>query len=294
VTGPRAFAVLMLALALLAACAGSPPPPGGRPGGFYLSTPDGYYRVRRGDTLYAIAFRYGLDWRDLARWNGIPAPYLIHPDQLVRLSARPAGAASAAVQPSAARPADTAAGVTTRPLAKPQAQTRAAGPAPQPAASPQSLPSAAGAASQPPAAASGPADGRAVAGFAPPAADPQQWRWPAEGRLLRRFRADDPARKGIDIAGQAGQPIRASAGGTVVYSGSGLIGYGELIIIKHSDRMLSAYAHNRRRLVGEGQSVQAGDHIADMGTNDRNEALLHFEIRADGTPVDPLAYLPRQ
>jgi lipoprotein NlpD len=130
--------------------------------------------------------------------------------------------------------------------------------------------------------------------YSTPAADPRRWIWPTEGRLLSRFRANDPARKGIDISGRPGQPVVASAAGQVVYSGSGLIGYGELIIIKHSDRMLSAYAHNRKRLVSEGQQVTAGSKIAEMGTNDRNQALLHFEIRVNGTPEDPLKYLPRR
>lgn len=112
--------------------------------------------------------------------------------------------------------------------------------------------------------------------------------------MLSSFRANDPARKGIDIGGRTGQPVMASAAGQVVYSGSGLIGYGELIIIKHSDRMLSAYAHNSKRMVNEGQQVTAGSQIAAMGSNDRNQAVLHFEIRLNGSPVDPLKYLPRR
>ena len=137
---------------------------------------------------------------------------------------------------------------------------------------------------------------RAPAGttYSTPAGDPDRWLWPTEGRLVSSFAANDPARKGIDIGGQAGQPVVASAAGQVVYSGSGLIGYGELIIIKHSDRMLSAYAHNKKRLVDEGQQVIAGSQIAEMGTNDRNQAVLHYEIRVNGKPEDPLRYLPRR
>jgi lipoprotein NlpD len=134
----------------------------------------------------------------------------------------------------------------------------------------------------------------AGATYTTPAGDPSRWLWPTDGRLLSTFRANDPSRKGIDIAGSAGQPVVASAAGQVVYSGSGLIGYGELIIIKHSDRMLSAYAHNSKRLATEGQQVTAGSKIAEMGTNDRNQAVLHFEIRLNGTPVDPLKYLPKK
>jgi lipoprotein NlpD len=112
--------------------------------------------------------------------------------------------------------------------------------------------------------------------------------------LLRGFLAGDPSRNGLDIAGSEGQDISAAAAGTVVYSGNGLIGFGELIIIKHSERMLSAYAHNRVRLVQEGAIVSAGKKIAELGRNDRNEAILHFEIRVNGRPVDPRQYLPAQ
>ena len=112
--------------------------------------------------------------------------------------------------------------------------------------------------------------------------------------MLRGYVADDPARNGLDIAGKEGQVISASSGGQVVYSGNGLIGYGELIIIKHSERMLSAYAHNRVRLVQEGEQVSSGQKIAEMGRNTSNEQLLHFEIRVRGKPADPLYYLPRK
>ncbi len=122
--------------------------------------------------------------------------------------------------------------------------------------------------------------------------DPASWTWPVKGRILRGFVAGDPARNGLDIAGREGQEIKASAAGTVVYSGNGLIGFGELIIIKHSELMLSAYAHNRVRLVAEGAKVQQGQKIAELGRNDRNERILHFEIRVSGRPVDPRKYLP--
>jgi lipoprotein NlpD len=130
--------------------------------------------------------------------------------------------------------------------------------------------------------------------YSTPAGDPSRWLWPTDGRLISSFKANDPARKGIDIGGKPGQAVVASADGQVVYSGSGLLGYGELIIIKHSDRMLSAYAHNSKRLVSEGQQVTAGNRIAEMGTNDRNQAELHFEIRVNGSPQDPLKYLPQR
>lgn len=116
--------------------------------------------------------------------------------------------------------------------------------------------------------------------------------WPTDGRVISSFSADDPSRKGINISGDEGQDIVASAAGDVVYSGNGLIGFGELIIIKHSDRMLTAYAHNRTRLVKEGDRVGAGSKIAEMGRNDQEKVMLHFELRVVGKPVDPMKYLP--
>ena len=110
--------------------------------------------------------------------------------------------------------------------------------------------------------------------------------------MLRTFKAGDPTRNGLDIAGREGQPVLAAGDGEVVYSGNGLIGYGELVIVKHDDRLLSAYGHNRQRLVREGDRVTRGQRIAELGRNDRNEAVLHFEIRRDGKPIDPLGLLP--
>ena len=127
---------------------------------------------------------------------------------------------------------------------------------------------------------------------AAPLRDPEQYLWPTDGRVLSTFRAGDPTRNGIDLRGEEGQPVVATAPGVVVYSGNGLIGYGELLIVKHSDRILSAYAHNRRRLVDEGERVTAGQRIAEMGRDERNQVVLHFEIRVDGAPQDPLKYLP--
>ncbi len=120
------------------------------------------------------------------------------------------------------------------------------------------------------------------------------WRWPADGDLIGRFVAGDPTKQGIDIAGPAGAPVRAAGDGVVVYSGSGLVGYGELIIIKHSDQWLSAYGHNRSRLVNEGAVVKAGQQIAELGRSGAPREMLHFEIRHNGKPVDPLGYLPRR
>jgi lipoprotein NlpD len=231
----------------------------------------GDYRVRSGDTLYAIAFNYDVDARNLAKWNGISSPYVIHPGQVLLLSppplsSRPAGSTSA-VQISAAKsPGKT----TTKTVAVPDQST-------------------------PVSSVSGNTK-TATTGKLPVrnTADPDSWKWPTNGRVLRTYFAGDPARNGLDIAGVEGQAITATASGQVVYSGNGLIGYGELIIIKHSEKMLSAYAHNKRRLVKEGDQVSAGQKIAEMGRNAGNEQLLHFEIRARGKPVNPLAYLPEQ
>ncbi|TBR09186.1 MAG: LysM peptidoglycan-binding domain-containing protein [Lysobacter sp.] len=126
---------------------------------------------------------------------------------------------------------------------------------------------------------------------APPASG-FPWRWPAEGTLAGRFVAGEPTRQGVDIDGVEGAPVRAAADGTVVYSGAGLVGYGELVIIKHSEAWLSAYGHNRKRLVNEGQQVKAGQQIAEMGHSGAPRDMLHFEIRYNGKPVDPLLYLP--
>jgi len=266
-------AVLILIPVLLASCGAHQPAPVEERStlvGKRQLNPDGTYSVREGDTLYAIAFHYFMDPQDLARWNGIAQPYLIQPGQKLRMLAPPPGsvttAGSGAVKVSAAKPPAQA---TTKP------------------ASPQSTP--------PPRVPTKAVEKPVVAQKqAPPIeADPDSWIWPTQGRVLRGYVSNNPSRNGLDIAGQQGQAISASAPGQVVYSGNGLIGYGELIIIRHSEKMLSAYAHNRVRLVGEGDQVAAGQKIAEMGRNTGNETILHFEIRVRGKPVNPLSYLPK-
>ena len=296
---------ILLAVVLAAACAGPPPTPAresASSSGAYSGTPDGSYRVRRGDSLHAIAFKFGLDWRDIARLNGISAPYTIYPDQLLRLTdsvqptgsggqASPQSIGSSVVQivavPSPESTTSSAPDMprsTTVTVSQPgSGSTPTSTPTPTevlPPGVPDKVPVEA---TQAPAGTT----------YIPPAGDPSRWIWPTEGRVISSFKAGDPARKGIDISGTSGQAVLASAGGQVVYSGSGLIGYGELVIIKHSDRMLSAYAHNSKRLVNEGEQVLAGGQIAEMGTNDRNQVVLHFEIRVNGSPQDPLKYLPK-
>jgi lipoprotein NlpD len=125
-----------------------------------------------------------------------------------------------------------------------------------------------------------------------PSNSPFAWRWPADGELIGRYVSGDPTRQGIDIGGRGGEAVRAAADGVVVYSGSGLVGYGELVIIKHNEQWLSAYGHNRARQVNEGQLVKGGQQIAEMGRTGAARDMLHFEIRFNGKPVDPLQYLP--
>lgn len=242
---------------------------------------DGSYYVRKGDTLYAIAFSYGLDPMEIARLNGISSPYTIYPDQKLQL--KPASArssnrqASTGVKTSGVK---TPGQVTTKTVAKPTASTRAA---PEPSKSTES-----------PATADAKAMSESSKTAVSSSADPTSWKWPTNGRVIRGFVAGDPARNGLDIAGKEGQAIIATSAGQVVYSGNGLIGYGELIIVKHSEKMLSAYAYNKVRLVKEGDSVAGGQKIAEMGRNAESEQVLHFEIRAHGKPVNPLIYLPKK
>ena len=127
-----------------------------------------------------------------------------------------------------------------------------------------------------------------------PVASNVSWRWPADGAVVGSFASGDPTRQGVDIAGKAGQPVNAASDGVVVYSGSGLVGYGELVIVKHNDQWLSAYGHNRARLVNEGQVVKAGQQIAEMGRSGASRDMLHFEIRYNGKPVNPQQYLPKR
>lgn len=274
--------VLVLVMSLTACSTGWVPEPEPQQKTVYRGTPDGSYRVRSGDTLYGIAFDYKLDWKDLARWNGIESPYVIRPGQELRLTGP---ARSATVTTRAAGPGPA---VSDR-AAEPETQSR---PAPTDSQVTSRQPASEENATVKPAAKEPVASGPSTVTKSVAGTDPSSWRWPVKGRILSSFRAGDPARNGIEIAGTEGQPIIASAPGEVVYSGNGLIGYGELIIIKHSERMLSAYAHNRKRLVSEGQKVASGEQIAEMGRDERNRAMLHFEIRRDGTPQDPLSYLP--
>lgn len=269
---------------------------------------DGLHTVQRGDTLYAIAFANSLDYREIAVWNRLDSPDRILVGQVLRLTPppgaveitpleeeplpeRPLGERPLDERPLGERPLDE------RPvLREPQAvlleyteanwaevsASGTAAPAPKPAPPAVTAPPVA-----PPVAASTPA-ARATT----PAAGKGGWLWPAEGTLAGRFGA--AGGKGIDIVGQRNTPVLAVAPGKVVYSGSGLRGYGRLLIVKHAGEYLSAYAHNESVLVKEGDTVSAGQKIALMGDSDAERVKLHFEIRRYGKPLDPLNYLPER
>jgi lipoprotein NlpD len=273
--------------ALLAGCGVAPravmvdrnPAADGSRRAVHSAQPGRVITVQRGDTLYGLAFRHGLDYRQVASWNGIAAPYTIYPGQQIRLSPR---------QQAGARPAPV---VATAPRTTAPARPMPSSTAPTGSTRPRSPP--------PVAAPSRPMTPPVTATPAPPVTSPTptsaaapRWQWPTSGQVVGRFVPGDPTRQGISIVGSAGQPVNSASDGVVVYSGSGLIGYGELVIVKHNDEFLSAYGHNRKRLVAEGEQVRAGQQIAEMGRSGAARDMLHFEIRLNGKPVDPAAHLP--
>jgi lipoprotein NlpD len=236
----------------------------------------GYYTVKQGDTLIRIGLESGQSWKDIARWNNLENANLIEVGQVLRVLPPP--------PPSQVVASDT--GVVTRPVTS---SPVAAGAASSPASAP--LPAASGAKTAASAAAA-PAAAPAPAAAAPAAAgdDDLGFIWPASGSLIAGF--DEVRNKGYDIAGKAGDPVLAAADGRVVYAGAGLRGYGNLVILKHNNTFLTAYAHNQTLLVKEDQAVRKGQKIAEMGSTDADRVKLHFEIRRQGKPVDPSRYLP--
>jgi lipoprotein NlpD len=208
--------------------------------------------------MYSIAWHYGYDHRRMAAWNGIRPPYTIYPGQLIRT--RP--------------PAKTRVATTTR---KPKTPARKARVVPKE----NKTTAKKSTASQ-------------KKKNTKPASVKLRWQWPTKGKVIQGFSSKDPNRKGIKLAGYAGEPVYASESGKVVYSGSGLIGYGKLIIVKHNNDYLSAYGHNRKLLVKEGDWVTRGKRIAEIGNNGAGQAQLHFEIRRNGNPVNPATLLPRR
>lgn len=228
----RWLAPWLLALALLAGCASNPE--GGAS-----------YTVKRGDTLYSIAFRHKLDYKDLARWNQIGRDYVIYPGQTLRLSASGSSARAASPAPKAS---------SSRTAATPPKAPR------QPAI---------------------------------PSGPPVQWQWPVkEGTATLTSRPNGG--NGLMIVGRLGDEVRAAGPGRVVYTGAGLLGYGQLIIVKHNETYLSAYGHLQSVLTQEGDAVTAGQRIATMGNGSQGSPQLYFEIRINGTPGNPLALLPQR
>ena len=220
----------------------------------------GYYTVKPGDTLIRIGLDTGQNWRDIGRWSNLENPNLIEVGQVLRV----------------APPVETSA-VVVRPVTSGSATAAASAPG-------SSAPVAAGSAAKPSSAApTQPASSSVTE-------EDIAWIWPAQGQVLAGF--DEAKNKGLDIAGKAGDTVVASADGRVVYAGAGLRGYGNLIILKHNNTFLTAYAHNQILLVKEDQSVRKGQKIAEMGNSDADRVKLHFEIRRQGKPVDPAKYLP--
>lgn len=238
------------------------------------------YVVQKGDTLFSIAFNYGFDYHELAGMNGIKDPGLISIGQRILLFPNRAGPAA----PVAVKPIDILVKDQPRLVKLPYS---AAAMAQIDKVQEQTTSATTIVAKAPQAASATTGDDSADVSEEPVLG----WSLPATGKLIGKFSESD-RRKGIDIAGKLGQPIMASASGKVVYSGSGLRGYGKLIIIKHNNTYLSAYAHNDKILVKEGQSVTRGQKIALMGKTDANQVELHFEVRRFGKPVDPAKFLP--
>ena len=231
------------------------------------------YVVQPGDTLYAVAFRLGMDYRTLADINNIDPPYVIKISQVLRTSAprdESGGDVSTPSAPTAPEPpatqtiAKAASSVSTKPSTGVNES-----PAPQPPTAK-------------------PASGNNVSANAPV----DRWSWPADGEVSRSF--SESLHKGIDVSGERGAPVRATAPGMVVYAGTGVTGYGALLIVKHNDTYLSAYGHNDALLAGEGEQVSAGQVIAKMGSTSADSVKLHFEIRRNGVPINPATLLPRR
>lgn len=263
------------------------------------------YTVKRGDTLYSIALDQGLDYRELAEWNGIDNPNLIRSGQQLRLRAPANAAVATPLKPSAALQARPVGAAASAPSSAPAAVAASESVKTQPKGvklpySEQALAQLSPAVPAGKPAAAAPAappkpEARAEEKPAAPDDDDEKidWGWPSGGKLLSTFN-ETTNLKGIGIAGKAGQPVLAGAPGRVLYAGDGIRGYGKLVIVKHNKVFLSVYAHNSQILVKEGQNVVKGQKIAEMGNSDADQVKLHFEIRRFGKPVDPLKLLPSE
>jgi len=247
----KTFFLLLFVLLLTACGGGNAVAPVGSYGGYNKSTsspaksnptkPPSVYKVIKGDTLYSISWRYGLDYKKVAKINRIPPPYNIYIGQ--KLSFK-----SAKIKSTATKTKTTTSQKTGKKAAIKTSYSN-----------------------------------KALA-----------WRWPTKGKVISTYSKSAAGRKGINIAGKSGQTVQAAAAGKVVYSGNGLSRYGNLLILKHNDVYLSAYAHNKKLLVKEGQSVKAGQKIATLGRSGTQRDQLHFEIRRNGKPIDPMRFLPKK
>lgn len=227
----------------------------------------GYYTVKPGDTMIRIGLESGQNWKDLVKWNELENANVIEVGQVLRV----------------VPPGENATGVSTRPITTAKAETRPLDAKPAPAAASATATPVAMTPTAPTAAVAAPAVART-------GDDDVNWMWPAAGPISSAF--EEGKSKGLGIAGKLGDPVLAAADGRVVYAGSGLRGYGNLVILKHNATYLTAYAHNQTLLVKEDQAVKRGQKIAEMGNTDSDRVLLHFEIRKQGKPVDPAKFLP--
>ncbi|WP_426196559.1 peptidoglycan DD-metalloendopeptidase family protein [Massilia sp. DWR3-1-1] len=311
----RPVVLLILSLGLLAGCStvGRRAPVVDRPGTPVVVRPApvqtstaedrdearGIYVVKKGDTLLRIALDHGQNYRDILLWNNLPDPNDIKTDQVLRIAPPPRSSSV----------------VSTNPVTMPESRPSAPAPAPKkvlprgekkpyseatlaemkkdddgkPDAKPDAKPEVR---ADKPVVAVAAASGNAGIGAIVKADDDDKlsWMWPSDGRIVATF--DEGKSKGVDIAGKLGQQVMAAGAGKVMYAGSGIRGYGNLVIVKHSNSLLSAYAHNRAIVVKEGQTVNKGEKIAEMGDSDADSVKLHFEIRQQGKPVDPSRFLP--
>jgi lipoprotein NlpD len=303
------LALLTLTLGLLSACSTAtrqapvidrmPPTADSRP----VASPEepkedtgGTYIVRKGDTLLRIALDHGQNYRDLVTWNNLANPNDIKVDQVLRVAPpEHAGVQTSpvALAPPEMRPVTPAAPKKTGPRGdkRPYSEANLAEMQKAEAAKAETGRPEPKAADKPELAAA-PAAPLIAPGSTVTATDDEKlsWMWPSDGKIVATF--DEGKNKGIDIAGKAGQQVMAAGAGKVMYAGSGIRGYGNLVIVKHSNSLLSAYAHNRSIVVKEGQTVSKGQVIAEMGDSDADSVKLHFEIRQQGKPVDPSKFLP--
>ncbi|KKM27913.1 hypothetical protein LCGC14_1569950 [marine sediment metagenome] len=268
--------ILILLMLMLTACGGSRSVApvgsyGGNSSGSYgsASTPSSgsSYKVKKGDTLYSISFRYGMDYKELAAMNNIRSPYNIYVNQKIYFS-KTKSTTSTTSRNKVVTKQKSESTSKWQPARQPKLATKTTA-----------------------------ATSTVNKSTTPSSSSANQnlaWRWPTVGKVISTYSLSSAGRKGIDIAGRAGQAVIASASGKVVYSGNGLARYGNLLIIKHNDVYLSAYAHNQTLMVKEGQYVKAGQTIATLGRSGTQQDQLHFEIRRNGKPVDPLRFLPKQ